>query len=372
MKITLTANTAWNLHHFRRPLIRRLVAEGHEVLLLAAADRYADDLKGLAGVRFRPLRHLRPQSKNPWREWLLLLELYRIYRRERPDLTLHFTIKPNLYGSLAAGRLGIPNIATVTGLGYTFINDTPGHRFVRQLYRRAFRRADRIVFQNPDDYRLLTESGLAAAERSVLIPGSGVDTDYFQPREKPEPADNFVFLFIGRLLIDKGIREFVDAARRLHQPGLAFWVLGERPEDHPNRVPEAEWRASVDSGVIHWLGYEEDVRPVLARADALALPSYREGLPRAVLEAMAMAKPIITTDTAGCRETVEVGKNGFLVPIRSEEALAEAMERLWRMDDELRMEMGRYSRRKVVKEFSEAVVLNGYSRLLLEVCDHPQ
>jgi glycosyltransferase involved in cell wall biosynthesis len=365
MTIALVANSSWNLHHFRRSLIRRLLAEGYHILLLAPEDSYTPRLGDLADVRFVPLRQLQAERKNPLRELLLLRELYRIYRRERPDLILHFTIKPNLYGSLAAGWLGIPSIATVTGLGYTFIHDRASHRMVRMLYRFAFQKSTRVVFQNPDDRTLFLELGLVEKGKNLLIPGSGVDTDYYTPWNRSRSAGVFVFLFVGRLLFDKGIQEFYEAARRLRELDCAFWVLGKYQTTHPNGVPEKTLDNWLAGGEIEYLGYRDDVRPLLGQADVLVLPSHGgEGIPRSVLEAMSMAKPILATDVPGSRETVEPGQNGLLVPARSVEALAEAMQAMQSMDRALLAEWGRNSRRLVVEKFSQKVVNDLYIEII--------
>lgn len=367
MTIALVANSSWNLQHFRRSLIRRLLAEGYDVLLLAAEDSYTPRLDDL-GVRFIPLRHLQAQKKNPLRELLFLWELYRIYRRERPDLVLHFTIKPNLYGSLAAGRLRIPCIATVTGLGYTFIHDRASHRLVRLLYRFAFRQSTRVVFQNPDDRGLFLELGLVEKGRILLIPGSGVDTSYYAPRDRPGAGAPFVFLFVGRLLFDKGIGEFYEAARRLRGADRAFWVLGKYQTTHPNGVPEKTLDNWLAGGEIEYLGYRDDIRPLLGQADVLVLPSHGgEGVPRSVLEAMSMAKPILATDVPGSRETVEPGENGLLVPARSVEALAEAMQTMYAMDRAVLEEWGQNSRRRVVEKFSQKVVNDLYIEIIKDI-----
>ena len=364
MTIALVANSSWNLHHFRRSLINRLMAEGYDIILLAPEDKYTPHLADFLNARYIPLRHLQAQRKNPLRDLLLLQELYRIYRQEQPDIVLHFTIKPNLYGSLAASWLGIPSISTVTGLGYTFVHDQFRYRLVRMLYRFSFRKNTQVVFQNPDDKDLFLELGLVDKNKYTLIPGSGVDTNHFIPQSKSENKDAFIYLFVGRLLYDKGIREFFAAAQLLQQPGRIFWVVGERLPDHPNGIPEVMVQSWIESGAIQYLGYQEDVRPFLAQADVLVLPSYREGLPRSVLEAMAMAKPILTTNVPGSRETVERGKNGVLIPIKSVEALATAMKQIQKMDSEQLNQWGQYSRKLVVKKFSQKIVNDLYLELI--------
>lgn len=362
--VAIVANSSWNIYNFRQPLIKQLKLAGYRVLVIAPVDEYIHYLNDSYFTRHIPLRFLAAQRKNPLWDLLLLWEIYRIYRRERPDMALHFTIKPNIFGSLAARWAGIASMPTVTGLGYTFLHNGMVGRLVRRLYRWAFRGVARAVFHNEDDRRLFVREGLIAKEKTLVIPGSGVNTNHFRPLPQPD-TDKFIFLFIGRLLHDKGIREYAAAACQLRRlaPRAECWVIGQLNPEYPAALHRQELLQLIEEQHIRYLGFTEDVRPYIKQAHALVLPSYREGLPRAILEAMSMGKPIVTTDTAGCRETVEPGRNGYRVMARDAGALAESMAQLYLLSEGERQAMGAYSREKVLRQFDEKIIVGAYLSL---------
>lgn len=370
--IAIVANSSWNIYNFRQPLIKQLKLAGYRVLVIAPVDEYIHYLNDSYFTRHIPLRFLAAQRKNPLWDLLLLWELYRIYRREKPGLVLHFTIKPNIYGSLAARWAGIRSVPTVTGLGYAFLHNGLLSRLARRLYQLAFRGIARAIFHNEDDRRLFIREKLIVEENTMVIPGSGVNTNHFRPLPRPD-TDKVVFLFIGRLLHDKGIREFATAARELRRlaPRAECWVVGQLNPEYPAAVTQQELLQWIEEHHIHYLGSTKDVRPFIKQAHALVLPSYREGLPRAIIEAMAMGKPIITTDTAGCRETVEPGCNGYLTPPRDAMALAEAMVRLYHLSDGQQQAMGEYSREKALGQFDEKIIVWAYLELCGELLVNP-
>jgi glycosyltransferase involved in cell wall biosynthesis len=360
-KILLVSRCAWTLYNFRAGLVRALKIRGETVIGGGAGgDGFEPKVEAL-GIPFVRL----PVDKkgiNPVADIRLFFSLYRWYRKERPDIVHHFTIKPVIYGSLAARFAGVPRIInTVTGLGYVFTGSRSIlRRVVESMYRMALLSSHHTFFQNAEDQRHFIENRLVAKEKSGLLPGSGIDTGFFAPR--PEPKSNtgsdLTFLMVSRLLGDKGIHEFVEAARSIRQdhPEAVFQILGQRDERNPTVVPEAVLEGWIREGIIEWLGEVEDVRPVIAAADVVVLPSYREGAPRALLEASAMEKPVITTDVPGCRQAVEDGVTGLLVAVKDTEALAEAMVRMIR-DPQMRERMGKAGREKVVREFDERGVL---------------
>jgi glycosyltransferase involved in cell wall biosynthesis len=366
MRILLVTNTSWNLWHFRGSLIRRLSEEGFEVIGMAREDEFAKRLPELGMQRFISLQRMAPGGKNPVNDGLLLYELRRKYQHLRPDLVMHFTIKPNIYGSMAAGGLGIPAIATLTGLGYTFLHPGGVNRIIPFLYKRAFKKVEAAVFQNQDDRDLFLSMTLVNEGRTHLIRGSGVDVNHFRPR--PFMSRHFNFLFIGRLLRDKGVAEFLKAAEDVHRmfPDARFQLIGRFDEYNPACLGKSLLKKYLFNSQlpVEYLGPHSDVRPFIAKSEVLVLPSYREGMPRVVLEAMSMGKPILTTDVPGCRDTVEEGKNGFLVPARNATLLAQRMKDFCRLPVEERRKMGEYSRQKVVAEFSQEQVLNQYIQLI--------
>ncbi len=278
-------------------------------------------------------------------------------------MVLHFTVKPNIYGTVAAHRLGIRAVNTVSGLGTVFLKKGAVSWVAQQLYRLTFRWAEQVLFHNPDDYQLFVERGLVSADQAVVVPGSGVNVHRFAPAHAT-PADDqpFTFLVIARLLIDKGIVEYAEAARLLRQRGVRarFQLLGARDPQHRRGIPDATVDAWIDEGLIDYLGTTDDVRPFVARADAVVLPSYREGLPRTLLEAASMEKPLVTTDTPGCRHVVTDGHNGLLCRARDAADLADALHRLQQMTPTERQQMGQRGRTLVTQRFSEQYVINQY------------
>ena len=334
-RIFIVAGFNSSLINFRGPLIKALCKAGLEVH--AAAPELTLD-EGVAGTlrQWGVICHDIPLDRagmSPLRDLAGLWALHRLMRRIRPSMVLGYTIKPVIYGTLAAWLARVPNrFALITGLGYAFTGDANGRRgvvqkLVRWLYAAALRHSDRVFFQNPDDQELFRVLELLPdTVSSTVVNGSGIDLDEFAVASLPQgPA---IFLLIARLLGDKGVREYVGAAAevRKRHPDVVFRLVGW-VDDNPDSVGLDEVAQWQSDGVIEFLGKLEDVRPALANCSVYVLPSYREGTPRTVLEAMAMGRPIITTDAPGCRETVVNGNNGFLVPVKSQKGLVQAMER---------------------------------------------
>lgn len=357
-KICLVSNTAWSFTRFRMDLLKALVRDGHEVTVLAPSDRYAGQLASL-GLDFVPLSALAQQGANPRRDMQLLQEFKRIYRERRPDLVIQYTVKPNIYSTLAASGYGIPVIAVVTGLGYAFINNGLVPRVVRLLYRYAFRKANQVWFLNEDDRSLFLEEKLVDQRKVRRIPGEGIDCQHaFNPQNVPQTDPNqdgaTRFLFVGRLLHDKGVREFVAAARQVKRlyPGARFQVLGYLNVANPAAVGKDELDSWVSEGVIDYLGDTDDVRPCIMQADCVVLPSYREGMSTTLQESASLGKPIIASDIAGCRELVDDGISGYLCGLRDVDSLVGRMVQFLGLDAEQRTRMGARGREKMIAEFS--------------------
>lgn len=330
-RVAVLGSLPESLINFRGPLLAAMVEAGHEVHALSPPAEPAL-VKALADLGVR--HHAVPLARtglNPLRDLESLLALRALFRRLRPDRLLAYTIKPVIYGCLAARWAGVPHrYAMITGLGYAFAGRGARGRLLgrvaRSLYRLALTGAEGVFFQNRDNRQVFLEQGLLRGpEQGVLIDGSGVDLDRYAPAPLPGELS---FLMIARLLRDKGVVEYVEAARRVkvRHPQVRFRLAGWI-DDNPAAISKADLEGWVAEGVVDYLGHLEDVRPAIAQCAVYVLPSYHEGMPRTVLEAMAMARPIITTDVPGCRETVNEGENGFLVPAGDAAALARAMGR---------------------------------------------
>lgn len=382
-KVLLVANTAWYLFNFRRSLAETLRDSGWEVVLVASRGPYLEDLEGL-GFRCIPFDFARG-SKNPFRELQVVKNLYDLYRRERPAVVHHFTIKCVLYGTVAArlaGSIGI--IDAVTGLGYAYTNADLRSRLIRKIIQPIYRLAlnspgVRMIFQNSRDRDVFVRSGLVPLERTTVIRGSGVDSREFRPPSEDsgskgtatEPADAppLKILFASRLLRNKGVFELVDAARRLcpSHPRVEFLVAGDLDPDNPASLTVKELEALRTEPNIRYLGHVDHMPDLLRRSDVVVLPTYYpEGTPRILLEAAATGLPLVATEIPGCLGVVRDGVNGFLVPVRDATALAEALERLIG-DSALRKRMGRAGRRLVRERFDEEIVLRETLRVYEEL-----
>ncbi|QGM45233.1 glycosyltransferase family 4 protein [Methylocystis heyeri] len=363
MKVLLFANTDWYLFNFRRTLAAALKDRGHDVTLVSPPGLYGEKLEAL-GFRWIPAPMDR-RSLNPLRELALLGWLFRLLRRERPDVVHGFTIKCVVYGALVGRLAGAARINAVAGMGYVFISNSLKARILRPWVRGLMRLAlgggqARLILQNPDDVTLFERARLVSVDKIRLIRGSGVDCARFIPGDDEEVAENrpLRVLLAARLLWDKGLAEFVDAARLLKAEGrdIRFTLAGAPDPGNPAAAPEATIAAWQAEGLVDWLGHVDDMPALLLAADIVALPSYREGLPKTLIEAAACAKPLIATDAPGCREVVTHGVNGLLVPIRNAQALAEAIARL-QDDPGLARRLGLAARAKALAEFDEKIVI---------------
>jgi glycosyltransferase involved in cell wall biosynthesis len=364
MKVLIALNTAWNLVNFRAGLIRALVAEGYEVVAVAPSDQYAVRLAEF-GCRFVPLT-MDNKGTHPGRDLTLFFRFLSLLRRERPDVYLGYTVKPNVYGSLAANVLGIPVINNIAGLGAVFVSDGWLTRIVRQLYRLALGRSATVFFQNDDDRQLFIAGGLVRSEVTNLLPGSGIDLIRFAvaPANPSVGQERkFRFLLLARMLWDKGVGEYVEAAKLVRDrwPQAECCLLGFMDVQNPTAISRAQMDTWVAEGFVNYLGVSDDVRSEIAVADCIVLPSYyREGTPRALLEAAAMGRPIITTDAVGCREVVDDEHNGFLCKPYDAGDLAEKMHRMLSLTENERSEMGLRGREKMERQFDEQIVIRKY------------
>ena len=358
--IALSANDGWGVINFRRGLIGALQGAGYRVAVLAPDGPHSQAIQAL-GAQFVPLR-IDARGRSPAADLRTLTAFHRKLRALRPAAFLGFTIKPNIYGSMAAHLLGIPVINNITGLGAMFERKGPLNRLVAGLYRLALGRSAKVFFQNPDDRDLFVARGLVRAGQAGLLPGSGVDLDHFSPRPAATGGP-VTFLLAARLLWAKGIGDYVEAAKLVRAEGkdVRFRLLGPLEPNGPGAVSQADLQKWREDGLIDYRGYASDVRPDLGEADCVVLPSYyREGTPRILLEAAAMAIPVIGADSVGCREAVRVGETGLLCEPRSARSLADAMLAIASMQAEARQAMGQAGRSYMERCFSEAVVHRAY------------
>ena len=357
----MVSNTAWYLFNFRLNLMQALTGAGHTVLAVAPLDAYANRIRA-AGISFEPVL-ISGAGTNPLHELTSVVGLRALFKREKVDLVLSYTPKGNLYSALACMTVGIPFLPNVSGLGRAFIRRSPVTWVAQALYRLTFRRAYRVFFQNPDDMAFFVNAGLVRTEHAELLPGSGVDLVRFASAALPFNAvDAPAFLLVARMLWDKGVGEYVDAAREIRRvfPRANFRLLGFMASDNPSAIAWEQVNAWVLEGVVTYLGPTDDVRPYFADADCVVLPSYREGVPRVLLEAAAMARPVITTDAPGCREAVIDGETGYLCRSADAKDLETKLLRFIALSSGDRHAMGRNGRAFVERNFDEQAVLDRY------------
>lgn len=356
------ANTDWYLYNFRRSLALSARDAGYRLLLISPPGPYGEKLAAL-GLHWEPIP-MRRRSLNPLGELLLLGKLWWIFRRQRPDLVHGFTIKCAVYGSVIARFAGVPfRVSAVAGMGYVFTSSDIKARLLRPLVSGLLKfalggRGSRLVLQNPDDIALFAHARLVEAMQVRLISGSGVDCSRFVERTTLREAGPLRILLAARLLWDKGIAEYVAAARQLHGEGreIRFLLAGDPDPGNPATVPTATVREWDSEGIIEWQGHVDDMPALLGTVDMAVLPSYREGLPKGLIEAAACGLPIITTDVPGCRQVVTDEVDGLIVPVRDAEALAQAIRRL-ADDPDLAQRLGGAAAKKARERFDERIVI---------------
>jgi glycosyltransferase involved in cell wall biosynthesis len=360
--IVVCANQAWNLVNFRSGLIEVLICSGFRVLAAAPADPIMEARLRAMGCDFAAVP-VDAKGLSPWRDLATLWAFRKLIAKHRPAAWLSWTIKPNVYGALAAGLAGVPAFPNVSGLGTAFIRQNLLTALIKRLYRHGFRRAPGVFFQNTDDRDLFLRSRLVEPAQARLLPGSGIDPEAWQPASAARPPRRR-FLLIARVVADKGVREYVEAARilRAQWPDAHFALMGVLEAANRTAIPVAEVRSWEAEGIINYLPPADDVRTAIAAADFVVLPSYREGLSRVLLEAAALGRPIVASDVPGCREIVRDGDNGFLCPARDAAGLAAALDRAARTEDAEWQRMASAGRARVIAEFSAARV----NRLYLE------
>lgn len=361
--IAFVSNSAWSVYNFRLDVIRYLMDHGFHILVMAPDDEYSTYLQQ-SGCRFIPI-HFNNKTENPFQDLVFYKQLKALYQQHRPDFVFHYVAKPNIYGSLAAASVGIPSVAVITGLGYPFAKKNWLYHIVKTLYKKALRKTKEVWFLNNEDAKVFISEKIVNIEKVKVLPGEGVDTDYFSVHHisrKKESAP-FTFLMSTRLLKSKGISLYADAARILKKKNydVRFELIGFFEQHHPDSISKEELDRWQKEGLIQYGGFAKDVRPFLQNADCFVFPSfYNEGVPRCLMEAASMELPVITSNNRGCKEVVLNNSTGYLCHLQDPFDLADKMEKVINLPPEERQRMGRNGRALVMRKFNIKKVIEEY------------
>ncbi|MEP2026482.1 MAG: glycosyltransferase family 4 protein [Reichenbachiella sp.] len=370
MTIAVTVNTSWNIYNFRMGLIRALLKQGNKIIAIAPQDDYSKNLVE-DGCQFVPIV-MDNTGSNPFKDYSLYRQLKRIYKDQKPDIVFHYTVKPNIYGTLAAYELKIPVINNVSGLGTVFLNKGIASFVAKKLYQKAFSHAELVFFQNSDDHQLFLMEIPLPNLQTDLLPGSGINLSEFSV--SPIIGEEKVFLMIARLIKDKGVLEYLEAAELTLKkyPKSKFQLLGKLDPNHARGIPESIISEAHNNSIVKYLGETDDVKPYIEKATCVVLPSYREGTPRTLLEAAAIGRPIITTNVAGCKEVVSEGETGLLCEERNALDLSEKINTICEMPQKELSVMGKNGRQLIESKFDEQIVINQYLKHLSNIMNQLQ
>ncbi|ENY3729147.1 glycosyltransferase family 4 protein [Enterobacter kobei] len=365
--IAITANTCWYIYNFRKNTILTLLDEGYDVIACAPFDKYTYLLESL-GCRYQEVK-IDKSGLNPLKDIYTIYNFYKIFKNANVDVVLNFTPKNNIYSTFAAKICKIKVINNIAGLGTAFGSAGLLNFIVRNLYKYSQKEADFIFFQNIEDYSIFRQLGINKLSMDIL-PGSGVDLKRFAFKQSTN--DGIIrFAVIARMLIDKGIVQYVDAARLLkakYRDSVEFSLIGFIDDLNPRSISSGKMKEWVEEGHVKYLGASDNIEKIIGDVDCVVLPSfYREGVPKSLLEAAAMGKPIITTDNVGCREALENGKTGYLCQPRSVSDLCSKMELIINLSLEDRIAMGKAGREFIEKKFDEKIVIKKYLTALQTV-----
>ncbi|MEP6746360.1 MAG: glycosyltransferase family 4 protein [Bacteroidota bacterium] len=362
LRIAFVANTSWSIYKFRLQLLQALAEKNFDVYVLAPRDKYTVFFEHATGISYIELKKLKSKSISLLDDFQLYKELLKHYKTLQPHLIFHYTIKANVYGSLAAARINCPAVSVITGLGYMFTEKSIFKSFVVKLYRYALKKTKEVWFLNQDDQQFFITCKLVNAAKTFLLPGEGVDTNTFYPAPYQYTKEPVSFLLIGRLIQHKGIYEFADAAKMLLAKGIPVkcFVLGFSDDESTVAISKDQVMRWQTAGCITYLGETDNVAPFIENADCIVLPSYREGMPLSLLEGASMCKALIATDVAGCREIVQDNINGFLCNQKDAASLAEKMEKYYHLPAAEKKTMGLKGRQIVLQHFTAEIVTNIY------------
>jgi glycosyltransferase involved in cell wall biosynthesis len=364
MVVVFSGNCGRSLYHFRLAAVKRVQELGHTVKVVLPEDGYIEKIKD-AGIEVILIKEMQPSGTNPIQDYKLYKEYLRLYSQIKPALIFEYTIKPHIYGTLAAKKLNIPCIAIVSGLGYTFTHKGIVSILARQFYRFALRKTAQVWFSNNEDKLLFEKEGFVNTGNSVLLNGEGIDTNYYE--YTPIDYSKRSFILIGRLLFDKGVKIYYEAAAKLKSkyPDVSFKILGFTDDDDSRSVSKKQLNEWVESGAIEYLGSTTNIKPFVRDSSCVVLPSfYKEGMSTALMEAASMGRPLIATDIAGCRELINDGETGYLCKVKDVDGLTSKMETIITMDNAKLQQMGIKSRDKMINEFSIKYILPKYENAI--------
>lgn len=367
-KIVISINTSWNIINFRMGLLKALQNEGNKIVVVAPRDKYSEMFKE-HGFQYYDV-NINNKGSNPIEDIKLTIDYYKLFKEIKPDIILNYTIKPNIYGTIAASLLNIKTINNIAGLGTLFVDENIITKIAKYLYKYSQSKASYVFFQNRDDFKLFTYRKLVDINKSGILPGSGVNTDFFKPIEVARNDNKMVFLLIARMLWDKGIKEYVEAAKIIKRknPNTEFQLLGFLDVANKSAISKEQMDTWVQEGIVTYLGTSDNVKVEISNADCIVLPSfYREGTPRTLLESASMAKPIITTDNVGCRDVVDHQINGFICKIKDTKDLVDKITLFLTLDKSNRENIGKKGREKMIKEFDEKIVIAQYLKIIKKI-----
>ena len=364
--IAFVSNSAWSVFNFRLDVIRWLVNNDVKVLVFAPTDDYANKLTA-QGCDFIPI-NFNNRDENPLKDYLFYRQLRKLYRQYKPDFIFHYVAKPNIYGSLAASAEKIPSVAVITGLGYPFAKRNLLFRIMRMLYRKALRHTREVWFLNNEDAKVFITEKIVSIDKMKVLPGEGVNTKHFAPVVPQTGDEPFEFIMSTRLLKSKGIGLYADAARILKKKNyhVKFSLIGFFENNHPDSISPENIKKWEDEGLMSYLGFADDVRPYLQKADCMVFPSfYNEGVPRCLMEAASMEIPAITSLNRGCKEVVLNNSNGYICNPNDPFDLADKMEKMINASTDERQRMGKNGRQVVLKKFDIFKIIEEYANTLI-------
>lgn len=359
MKIMILANFGMGLYKFRKELIERLVEDGHEIDVVMPFDEYVPRLKAL-GCNMIDIP-LERRGTNPFKDIKLVIDYIKVIKKQRPDMILTYTIKPNIYGGIACRILGVPRISNVTGLGTAVTSGGFTGKVALKLYKIGLKGAKCVFFQNEPNKELFLDSGIYSGKTKV-IPGSGVNLDYHKPEEFPSINSSIRFLFVGRIMKAKGVDELIVAAKAIRKKydNVEFHMVGGMEDDY-NLIIES----AIEQNIIKYHGVQDDVHSFIKDSHCTILPSYHEGMANVLLESAASGRPVIASRVAGCVETFDEGISGFSFTVKSSESLIEAIEKFLKLDYDSMNRMGLEGRIKMETEYDRNIVVKSYIEEIL-------